>query len=244
MSQSQPASLTVATRALAGDDRTRYDAFAIALHWTTAILVVLQFALAEIWGFADRPNRHQMIVAHMSFGILLSTVLIVRIAWRLMPGHQVSPAVSGWVEIASKAVHYLLYGLLAAQAVLGFVLRWSGNEAMSFFGLPIPAPFPPFSKPAHQLVGEAHNWVGWTIVILAAGHAAAALFHHYVLHDDVLARMLPRPGEQPLSPTICVRHRTDGAASGLAPFVSGYSAAGEGRHSQVRSLSVMPGLAP
>jgi len=68
-------------------------------------------------------------------------------------------AASGWVEVASKAMHYLLYVLLAAQAALGFVLRWSGNEAMSFFGLPIPPPFAPFSKSAHQLVGEAHNWV-------------------------------------------------------------------------------------
>ncbi|MBV8870203.1 MAG: cytochrome b/b6 domain-containing protein, partial [Acetobacteraceae bacterium] len=38
---------------------------------------------------------------------------------------------------------------------------------------------------------ELHNWVGWTIIALAAGHAAAALFHHFALHDDVLWRMLP-----------------------------------------------------
>jgi cytochrome b561 len=67
----------------------------------------------------------------------------------------------------------------------------SGKEAMSFFGLLIPPPFAPFSKPAHELVGDAHNWIGWTIIILAGGHAAAALFHHFVLRDDILRRMLP-----------------------------------------------------
>ncbi|MBP2302119.1 cytochrome b561 [Azospirillum picis] len=87
--------------------------------------------------------------------------------------------------------HYMLYALLAAEACLGFLLRWSGNEAMSFFGILIQPPFPPFSKDGHRLVGEIHEWVGWTIVILAAGHAAAALYHHYVLRDDVLRRMLP-----------------------------------------------------
>ena len=40
-------------------------------------------------------------------------------------------------------------------------------------------------------MAEAHNWVGWTIVILAGGHAAAALFHHFVLRDSLLWRMLP-----------------------------------------------------
>lgn len=186
--------LATATRVLAGDDRTRYDPFAIFLHWATALLVVLQFGLAETWGFAARPERHLMITTHMSFGILLSAVLIVRIAWRLLPGHRVAPATTGLVELASKVVHYALYTLLVTEAVLGFLFRWSGNEAMSFFGLQIAPPFAPFSKPAHELVAEAHNIVGWTIVILATAHAAAALFHHYVLRDNVLRRMLPERG--------------------------------------------------
>jgi cytochrome b561 len=93
--------------------------------------------------------------------------------------------------VASKLVHSLLYVLLAAEAALGFVLRWSGDQAMSFFGLLIAPPFAPFSRPAHHLVGEVHDWIGWTIITLAAGHASAALFHHFVLRDGVLRRMLP-----------------------------------------------------
>lgn len=183
--------IATATRIVAGDDRTRYDGIAKTLHWLTALLVLTQFGLAELWAFTPRPTRHLMIVAHMSFGILLALVIAVRITWRLIPGHQVRAAASGWVELASKAMHYLLYGLLVAEALLGFVLRWSGNEAMSFFGLLIPPPFAPFSKPAHHFVGEIHEWIGWTIIVLAAGHAAAALFHHYVLRDGVLRKMLP-----------------------------------------------------
>ena len=183
--------LKTATRIAAGDDRTRYDRFAIALHWLTVALVLTQFVLAETWDWFAKPTHHLMVVAHMSFGILLTVVIATRIAWRLVPGHQMPPAVSGWMEMASKAVHYLLYAMLAAEAVLGFVLRWSGNESMSFFGLQIPPPFAPFSKPAHRLIGHLHEWNGWAIVILAAGHAAAALYHHYVLRDRVLSRMLP-----------------------------------------------------
>ena len=122
------ASVIAATRIAAGDDRTHYDGLAVTLHWLTVLLVLAQFGLAETWGFAPRSARHLMIVAHMSFGMLLALVLVVRIAWRLLPGHQVRAAGSGWVELASKAVHYLLYGLLTAEAVLGFVLRWSGTR--------------------------------------------------------------------------------------------------------------------
>jgi cytochrome b561 len=172
-------------------DRARYDGIARSLHWLTALLVLAQFGLAELWSFPERPTRHLMIVTHMSLGILLTLVLAVRIVWRLIPGRQIRAAASGWAEVASKLVHSLLYVLLAAEAALGFVLRWSGDQAMSFFGLLIPPPFAPFSRPAHHLVGEVHDWIGWTIITLAADHALAALFHHFVLRDGVLRRMLP-----------------------------------------------------
>jgi cytochrome b561 len=97
---------------------------------------------------------------------------------------------NGWDERLARAVHYGLYVLLSLQAVLGFVLRWSGDEAMSFFGLLIPPPFPPVTKPVHEFIGTAHNWIGRAIIIIACGHALAALYHHFVLRDGVLRRML------------------------------------------------------
>jgi cytochrome b561 len=183
--------LNAATRVAAGDDRTRYDGFAMALHWATVFLVLANFVLALSWGGFPRPTRHLMVVTHMSFGVLLSVIVPLRIVWRLIPGHQTPPVVSGAVELASKAAHYLLYAMLLAEAVLGFVLRWSGGEAMSFFGLSLPPLIPTVSRPTHHLIGELHEWNGWAIVILAAGHAAAALFHHFVVRDRVLVRMLP-----------------------------------------------------
>jgi cytochrome b561 len=191
MTYGNESGFAAATRVLAGDDGTRYDPFAILLHWTTAVLVVVQMTLAQVWGLWGRPARHFMVVAHMSLGIVLTAVIVTRLVWRLIPGHQVPPSEVGWVRLASKSVHYLLYAMLAAEAVLGFLLRWSGGESMSFFGLQIASPFAEWSRPAHHLVGGLHEWNGWAIILVAAGHAAAALYHHYVLHDRVLRRMLP-----------------------------------------------------
>jgi cytochrome b561 len=63
---------------------------------------------------------------------------------------------------------------------------------MSFFGLQIGSPIAATSKPQQQQLTEAHNLIGWAIIVLAAGHAAAALYHHFRLKDQVLERMLPR----------------------------------------------------
>jgi cytochrome b561 len=63
---------------------------------------------------------------------------------------------------------------------------------MSFFGLLIPAPFAPMSRATHHILMQRHDQLGWAIVIIAAGHGGAALYHHFVLRDRVLVRMLPR----------------------------------------------------
>ena len=180
-----------ATRIAAADSGSNYDSVAIALHWTTAVLVLLLFALGQTWGWFPRPTRHLMIVTHMSFGIILTAVVLTRIVWRFALGHHASPLEKGWVRLASTTVHYLLYALLVTQAVLGFLSRWVGNEAMSFFGLKIPSPFTGAGHAAADKIQEIHNWVGWVIIVLALGHALAALYHHYALHDRILGRMFP-----------------------------------------------------
>ena len=173
------------------DDGTGYDSVAIALHWTTALLVVVNFALAEIWDLFAKPTAHFLQATHMSLGALLGLVIVARLAWRLIRGHQVEPLETGWMRLASKATHYSLYLLLIVEVALGFLVQWTKGRALSFFGLGIPSPLAAWPRPARHQALELHNWVAWAIVVIAALHAAAALYHHYVLKDRVLERMLP-----------------------------------------------------
>jgi cytochrome b561 len=185
-------SFDTATRIIAADDGTNYDNVAVALHWATALLVVIQFISAISWDYFAKPTRHTMESVHISLGVLLTAVILARIVWRLIPGHQVSSLQLGWVRLASKGVHYLLYLLLIAQAGTGFAFRWAQGHAVEFFGLfAIPGPYGQLARPDRRLLHEVHEYIGWAIVILAFAHALAALYHHYVLKDRVLRRMLP-----------------------------------------------------
>jgi cytochrome b561 len=180
-----------ATRVVAGDDGTTYDSVAIALHWATAVLVLFQFLTAFTWDWVSRDTRESMQGLHVSFGILLTLVIVARVTWRLIPGHQVSSLEVGWVRLASKGVHYLLYVALVTQAVLGFVTGWAAGHPIHLFGLGIPGPFGALDRPLRHQIREVHQLVGYGIVIVAAGHALAAIYHHYALHDRVLGRMFP-----------------------------------------------------
>jgi cytochrome b561 len=181
-----------ATRVVAADDGTNYDNVAIALHWATALLVVIQFVSAITWDYFSKPTQETMQSVHVSLGVLFAAVIVARIVWRLMPGHQVSSLEVGWVKIASKAVHYMLYTFLLVQAASGLVFRWAQGHPAEFFGLfGIPGPFGALARPERRLIHSVHEYIGWAIVIIAFAHALAALYHHYRLHDCVLGRMFP-----------------------------------------------------
>src|SRR5689334_10966754 len=96
-----------ATRIVAGDDGTSYDGVAIFLHWATAVLVIVQFAMAISWDSFAKPTREAMQSLHISLGVLLTAVILARLIWRWLPGHQVSSMEAGWVKAASKGAHYL-----------------------------------------------------------------------------------------------------------------------------------------
>ena len=187
-------SFDTATRIAAGDDGTTYDGVAIALHWTTAFLVIANFALAQVWDWFAKPTKGLLEDTHMSFGVLLTLVIAARLVWRWLPGHQVSSIEAGWMRIASKGTHYLMYLLLVAEAALGFAFRWGAGRPMAFFGTGIPPMIGEIARPLRRELREFHEWIGWAIIILALLHAAAALYHHYVLKDRVLRRMLPARG--------------------------------------------------
>jgi len=171
-----------------------YDRPTLWFHWLTVVLVVLLFGTSLVWNYItphDRTWRPLMESTHVSLGVIFALLIVLRIVWRVM-GSRRLPAEAGISGLLSRIMYGVLYVLLAVESILGFVLRWAQGEDFSFFGLfPIPALMGQNRALAHSLE-DWHNYVGWAIVVLALGHAAAALVHHYVLKDHVLAGMWMR----------------------------------------------------
>lgn len=174
-------------RAAAGS----YDRPTIVFHWLTAALVIIQFATADIWPLLQRGTapRLGLIGSHLTLGIVLSALVVLRLFWRVLFGERSPVALPRPHRIAATVVHGVLYGLLILQVVLGYLLGWASDKPIAFLGIPAIPPLIVVPGDSRHMVGMLHEDVAWIIVGVAVAHAGAALFHHHVLRDGVFRSM-------------------------------------------------------
>lgn len=171
----------------------RYGAIPKFLHWLTVALVVVAWLLGT---FGDDLPRGMAasagLYAHISAGLAIMAVLVVRVIWRLAdppPPPEKTPF-GKWLEIIGKLSPVALYGLLAATPIVGVLLQFSRGDALPVFGImEVASPWVRDRAFAHSLK-EVHEMLSNALIILAAFHAMAALVHHWVWRDRTLERML------------------------------------------------------
>lgn len=168
----------------------RYDGVSILLHWVTAALIVILWALGQtIDWFPKGTPKIDARSTHFLLGVTLGIVLLTRVAWRASAGRSLPLADKGWMGFAAKAVHYGLYALVAATVVLGIFNAWQrGDIVFNVYTIP---KLIPGDLALKRTLENLHADFADTVLIVAGLHAAAALVHHYLLRDSVLRRMLP-----------------------------------------------------
>ncbi|OGI48363.1 MAG: hypothetical protein A2151_03990 [Candidatus Muproteobacteria bacterium RBG_16_65_34] len=178
--------------------RESWGAPAKLLHWTMAALVFAQFALgwlAASWRLS--PTKLNLFVWHKSTGILLLALVTVRIVWRLLNPTPALPAgLPRWERAAARASHLLLYLLLVAMPLTGWIINSTANIPFRVFWLfPLPDITAP-DKALEELAKKVHLGLFIALALTLTVHIGAALRHHFVKHNDILARMLPGKGRR------------------------------------------------
>ncbi|HUY04910.1 MAG TPA: cytochrome b/b6 domain-containing protein [Rhodocyclaceae bacterium] len=174
--------------------RTHYGPVAQAFHWATAILVLIAFIYGP-GGSEQRlysPARDFDRQLHESLGLCVLALVVLRVLWRMVDTRPEPPQLSRWLGIAALAVQEALYLLLFALPFTAIAGAWlEGHPLTLLAGVKIPSPLG-ISHGAGATIATIHTWLGDAILWLAGFHALAALYHHLVLKDGVLASMLPR----------------------------------------------------
>lgn len=162
------------------------------LHWLMALLIGIQWVLGKVGHeMARSPAKLELLGWHKSLGISLLLLVLLRLAWRTIntsPSHpEGAPA---WERRAAALSHGLLYFLMLAIPLSGWVMNSAKNLPMHWFWL---VPWPDLTGPNESLgeaAEETHEILALVLIVVVVVHVIAALRHHFILRNDVLDRML------------------------------------------------------
>jgi cytochrome b561 len=172
----------------------RYSATTRALHWLTAILVLVAFVYGP-GGSEQRvyaPARDFDRQLHETLGLCVFALAALRVLWLAVDRRPAPLPMPRWMHLAGRAAQGLLYLLLFAVPLTAIAGAWLEGHPLTLLGGAELAPLLARSHAAGAKLAELHTWLGDAILWLAGLHALAALGHHFVLRDGVLVSMLPR----------------------------------------------------
>ena len=168
-----------------------YGWAAVAFHWLMLGLIAAVYAFMEFKSITPKgsPGRETMAFWHYSLGLLVFTLVWLRLAVRLLgEGPVITPALSRWQAILSRVVQWALYALMATLPLLGWLTLSARGAAVPLFGLELPALIAKNPDLAKQLK-EVHETLATVGYFLIGLHAVAALYHHYLRRDNTLRLM-------------------------------------------------------
>ena len=181
---------------------TRYTGVAIGLHWLIALALVGSFALGlYMHELPLSPQKLKLYSWHKWAGVTIFLFVVLRLGWRLAHRPPALPAaMPSWQRKAAEATHVLLYLLMFAVPLSGWLMSSAKGFQTVWFGvLPLPDLLDK-NKELGDALQQLHMLLNFSMAALVVAHLGAALKHHFVDRDDVLSRMLPlfrksTPGE-------------------------------------------------
>ncbi|WP_019557917.1 cytochrome b [Thiomicrorhabdus arctica] len=172
----------------------RYGFWSITMHWLMFLLIAVTFASMELREFFEKGTgiREAFKTWHFMLGLsILALVSLRLLMYFLQQSPEITPRPNSMQHTLAKVMHGLLYFFMFFMPIIGWLILSGEGEVIPFYGWTLPAlisenkELADFFEEVHEIGGVIGYW-------LIGLHATAALFHHYVLKDNTLLRMLPK----------------------------------------------------
>ncbi|MEO6801012.1 MAG: cytochrome b [Rhodanobacter sp.] len=171
-----------------------YGSLSIGLHWLMLLLLIGVYAAINLQDVAPKGStlRADLKTWHFMLGLSVLVLVAVRLGTRALSGPVpgIKPRISMWQHRMAVWIHLVLYVFMLGMPLLGWFAVSAKGDPILFFGMRLPALIGQ-DKTLYHSLKEFHETIGTLGYYLIGLHAAAALFHHYVMRDDTLLRMLP-----------------------------------------------------
>ena len=172
---------------------TRYTGVAISLHWLIglAILVSLGVGLYMV-DLSLSPTKLRLYSWHKWAGVTIFSLVLIRCLWRIThPAPPLPDAMPTWQRVTAEGTHYLLYALMIAIPLTGWLMSSAkGFQTVYFAVLPIPDLLNK-NTALGETLNLVHRYLNYLMIAIIGAHIGAALKHHFIDKDDILRRMLP-----------------------------------------------------
>jgi cytochrome b561 len=172
--------------------RLQYGTTAKVFHWLVVALLLVQYPIGWLMPDIHRGMKPGAAMTfHVSVGMTILVLIALRLAWRLT--HPVAPerSLAPWQRLSSEAVHWLLYALVLATTVTGWLFASFRGWSISFFYL---APMPMLASDnaaAGKAIDGLHQAMEWALLVVIGIHVSSALAHIFIYRDRIMQRMLP-----------------------------------------------------
>lgn len=183
----------------------RWGSVARMLHWLMALAIIGNGIVGLVMDEMPRGmSKLNTFAIHKSIGLTVLALLVLRASWRLFDRKPDDEPMPRWQRLAAHATHGVLYLLMLAIPLSGWIYNSAHGYALQWFKL--------FNLPAlsekndalSDFAGDTHEILFWVLVVVLVAHVGGALVHHLFERDNTLLRMLPfarlRPknkGDQP-----------------------------------------------
>jgi cytochrome b561 len=171
-----------------------YDGVAKSLHWLIVALLIAQYIFAWTMPHIGRTVPKSILIdLHLWFGVTILAVAVIRLIWRVTHGEPVpEDGLPPWQIATARIMHWLLYVLLFAIPILGWINASWRAMPVTFFNLFELPKLIATRLPGWNWTGDVHATLGnYALLGLVGLHVAAALYHYFIRRDGVLQRMLP-----------------------------------------------------
>jgi cytochrome b561 len=162
------------------------------LHWVIAVLALLMLALSYFIG--DIPNKIMQGIAfnfHKLIGLSILALMVLRLIWTLINPKPALPLnTKAWERWAERTVHYLLYFALVLMPLVGWIGAVAGGHPPRWGETKLNLPIPQ-SEWLDDLAFNIHNKLAIVIIALVSIHIVAALYHRFIIKDNIFQRMWP-----------------------------------------------------
>ena len=170
-----------------------YSSLAITLHWLMALMIAATVPLA--WVMTDMqtsPQKLQFYSWHKWLGVTIFLLAGLRLVARQIQGVPDAPTgMPGWQRKASRLSHAAIYLLLFAIPLSGWVMSSAAGVPVMYLGVWQLPDLADKDKALLDTMKGVHGLLANGLLVILAVHVLAALKHHFIDHDGVLARMLP-----------------------------------------------------